>query len=499
MRRYLIALAAGTAMMLLGATVAHGTVPAVGAGVPAPGTGVWAKPLTGTPRFRIGSASPIEQVRQLVECDGTMYAVGSFSRIIHRGAVRSRHNVFSFRATSPFKLTKWRPRVNGEVNSIAFVDDNCSRAYIGGSFTSVNGTHVKNIAEVSTITGAVVKGFAHHASAPVETLLAVHGRLLAGGYYTRINGSSANPYLTGLNPTTGRDDGFVHLNISGHYQFPGVAYNGTKVYNQALSHSGERDLVMGDFTSVGGVKRQQIFMLYLGDARARVTGWTSRAFAGHCKTDEPFYVRSASWSPGDSRIYIATTGGKADGLRHGQYPLAGLCDAAVAFPATQTTVKPLWINYTGCDSLYSTAADASTAYFGGHERWSMNPRGCGLKGPGAYNAVGMEGLSPIDGALYVNKTNSAGYYERSRGLGADDMLVTSAGLWIASDNFGRSQTCGFVPKLSGICFLPYRDRTQPPKNADSRQLFDTLISRAWRDHEQPAQRPISQADAPVPR
>ena len=86
----------------------------------------------------------------------------------------------------------------------------------------------------------------------------------------------------------------------------------------------------------------------------------------------------------------------------------------------------------------------------------MNTFGCGSQGPGAYNAVGMEGLSPVSGRLYLDKTNSAGYYERSRWVGADDMLVTKAGLWIASDNEGNSQTCGFVSKLSGICFLPYR-------------------------------------------
>jgi hypothetical protein len=460
MRRYLIALGAGIALMGLGGAVANAAVPILGGGLPAPGTGVLARPVAGTPHFDVSNSGPIEQIRQLVQCGTTMYAVGSFSRIVHRSAARARDNAFSFHATFPFKLTKWRPNINGEVNSIAFVDGNCSHAYIGGSFTSVNGTHVKNIAEISTSTGAVVKGFAHHASAPVETLLAVRGRLLVGGYYTRINNSSANPYLTGLNPTTGKDDGFVHLNISGHIEFPHVAYNGTKVYNQALSHSGERDLVMGDFTRAGGLRRQQIFMLYLGGSRARVTGWTSRAFAGHCARDQPFYVRSASWSPGDARIYIATTGRRAQGQQQDQYPLAGLCDAAVAFPATETTVKPLWINYTGCDSLYSTAADASTAYFGGHERWSMNRDGCSFQGPGSYNAVGMEGLSPLSGDLYLNQTNSAGYYERSRGIGADDMLLTSAGLWIASDNFGHSQTCGFVSKLSGLCFLPYRSSPQ---------------------------------------
>jgi len=35
------------------------------------------------------------------------------------------------------------------------------------------------------------------------------------------------------------------------------------------------------------------------------------------------------------------------------------------------------------------------------------------------------------------------------------MLVTSAGLWIASDNSDGSQACGGVSGLSGICFLPY--------------------------------------------
>jgi hypothetical protein len=51
--------------------------------------------------------------------------------------------------------------------------------------------------------------------------------------------------------------------------------------------------------------------------------------------------------------------------------------------------------------------------------------------------------------------NSAGYYSRDRGLGADDMLLTGAGLWIASDNLDGSQMCGGVQNLSGICFLPY--------------------------------------------
>jgi hypothetical protein len=440
-------------------------------GVPAPSTAVLSKPVLGTPHFSVLDTNPVEQIRQLVQCGGTMYAVGSFYKIYGEGLPAggaTRQNIFSFSATAPFTVTSWAPNVNGIVNSIAFNNGNCSDAYIGGQFTSINGTAVKNIAEINTTTGVVVKSFAHNASAQVETLQAVGGHLLVGGYYKTINGSSAvpgnptyDPYMTSLNlnptssnPTTGKDDGFVHLNISGHYQYSGVSANSTRVYNQALSNRGTLDLVMGDFTSVGGQPRQQIFMLNLGTSPATVTGWTSSEFNGHCADSEPFYVQSASWSSNDSTVYIATTGRQPPGTK---LP-GGLCDAAVAFPATQPfqSVSHSWRNYTGCDSLFSTAADPSTAYFAGHERWSMNPNGCNGAGAGAYTAPGMEGLEPSTGALYVNpKATASAYYEHSRGLGADDMLITSAGLWIASDNLGNSQTCGNTSGLSGICLLPY--------------------------------------------
>jgi hypothetical protein len=44
---------------------------------------------------------------------------------------------------------------------------------------------------------------------------------------------------------------------------------------------------------------------------------------------------------------------------------------------------------------------------------------------------------------------------RGRGLGADDMVVTTEGLWIASDNAFNTDTCGGVHGHAGICLLPY--------------------------------------------
>ena len=69
-------------------------------------------------------------------------------------------------------------------------------------------------------------------------------------------------------------------------------------------------------------------------------------------------------------------------------------------------------------------------------------------GPGAIVAPGMEGLSPATGALTLNPT-------RGRGIGADDMLITSAGLWIASDNAQNTDMWGGKFNHAGICLLPY--------------------------------------------
>ena len=135
----------------------------------------------------------------------------------------------------------------------------------------------------------------------------------------------------------------------------------------------------------------------------------------------------------------------------------GLCDAAAAFPATQGRVFSDWIAYDGCDSLYSAAADSSAVYVAGHNRWFNNQNACNTKGTGAIPAPGLAGLTPgpAGGSLIRNATGKAGLYSRSRGHGADDMLLTGAGLWIASDNFGGGIQCGGVTGFAGICFLPY--------------------------------------------
>ena len=167
-------------------------------------------------------------------------------------------------------------------------------------------------------------------------------------------------------------------------------------------------------------------------------------------------LHAAAWSPDDSTGYLADTGVHPWNW-NGSFPMVGLCDAAAAFPASEKEVTHDWIAYDGCDSLYSAAADDSAVYVSGHNRWFNNANQCNKAGPGAIPAPGLAGLTPgpAGGSLIRNSAGTAGLYSRSRGHGSDDMVITSAGMWIASDNFGGGTSCGGQAGFSGLCFLPY--------------------------------------------
>jgi hypothetical protein len=421
------------------------------AGPATAGGGVSATPASGTPQ--LAGTSTGENVRQLVKCGKTMYAVGKFTSISQGGSTFARNNAFSFSATPPYTVSPWNPSVNGTVNTIAFAGGDCSSAFIGGQFTQVGGTSVKNLAKVSTSTGAVNASFGHNAQAQVETMLVTGSHLLTGGYFTSINGT-ARSYYASLDVNTGKDDGYLALNISGHYSYPGVDSNVSRIYNQQLSPDGTRVLVEGDFTSVAGQSRQQIFMIDLGSGSATLDSWHPSIFNDNCSVKEPFYLQDAAWGQGAvaSTIYAAGTGLHLTNW-NGTFPLTGPCDAVTAVSATSGAMQ--WQNFTGCDSLFSVATDSTTVYIGGHERWANNENGCNHAGAGAVKAQGMAGFDITKGAtLRTNGSGTAGLYSRARGLGADDMLRTSTGLWIASDNAQNVDKCQGVTGHAGLCFLP---------------------------------------------
>lgn len=421
-RRALIALAAA----VLGAAflIAPSAADAAVSGVPA-----------ATPQLAPDGTT--DQVRQLTQCGGTMYAVGGFTLVKDAGSTTAirRNNAFSFSATSPYRINSWNPNVNGYVDTVA-----CGAAgsvLLGGTFTSAGGAANRNLARVSDSTGASL-GFAFHPSGEVEHVEVMQGHLLVGGKFPG--------YLASVNPTTGQPDGYPMPAISGTYQYPGSHTGGTRIHNMSPSPDGTAVILSGTFTSVGGQHHEQLVRLNLTPGAPTVSAWEPTELEMHCAGVEPYYARDAAWSPDGSTIYTGTTGYHLDGAP--LVPAQGPCDALIAYPAQESRFDGhLWINYTGCDSFYAVAADTTTVFAGGHQRWLNNQFGCDYAGPGAIPQPGLAEVDPYTGAYQPGPN-------RGRGLGADDLLRTSAGLWIASDNLKGTDSCAGVHGHAGICFLP---------------------------------------------
>jgi hypothetical protein len=383
-----------------------------------------------------------QSITQMVACGSTMYAVGTATSVARGSQTYARSNAFSFSATTG-EMTAWAPAVNGRVRSIA-VSPDCRTAYLGGSFTEVNGVPAQNLVAVDTSTGAVRKKFGHTVDGTVYSITYTHGALLVGGGFTTVNGARRIA-LASLQPRTGKVTRYVRIAIRG-----ALGYNPTMVYGAKVSHDRKRLLIEGNFTSIKGHVRQQAAVLTLGRRSVTLDSWRARELLRACRL--PFYVRAGTWSPDDRTIYLATTGNRpktGPGHRPTQ-PRSGLCDAVAAFPAAKRSVRHRWINYSGCDSFYAVAADRRRVYVGGHQRWLDNSAGCDSEGPGAVSRPGIGAVDAATGlATSWNPTHS-------RGHGVSHLLLTGSGLWVASDTWknGNAQECGGVAGHGGICFFP---------------------------------------------
>ncbi len=406
-----------------------------------------------------GTDGTIEVARQITQCGSTMYVGGSFTEVRNPSSVTriARNNAFAFRATAPHTVLPWNPNVNGRVETIACAPDGA--ILIGGQFTTAGGAANRNIAKVDPVNGTS-QTFALHPAGRVAHMEVVRDQ---GGVLHLLVGGYAAPYLRSVNPVTGVADNYAMPAISGTYVYPNVAAHTTRIYNMSVYPEPYQPgsavvhpavLMTGVFTSVGGQRHEQVFRLNLTPGAATVSPWSPTDLYTHCFTRQPFYAQDAAWSPDMQTIYTATTGLRTYAeqlLPSNQRPQtrSGPCDATIAYPATETEFNGRrWINYTGCDSLYAVAADATTVFSGGHQRWVSNGGGCDRQGPGAVAQPGLSEVDPVTGAYQPGPS-------RGRGLGAADMLRTAAGLWVASDNQANTAACGTAKSgRMGICFLP---------------------------------------------
>ncbi len=394
-------------------------------------------PVSWTPSAVDGS------VQSIVQIGNTIVMGGDFTQVEAAGSSTpvSRPNILAFNATTGALSTTFLPQIDGKVEALLPSADGKS-VYVGGDFHTVNGSATKSLTELSLSDGTTVTAFKTPSNnGKVKDLRLAGGNLWVAGSFTIMGGVSQTG-LTTLDPITGAPSPYMRQQVAG-------TWNGgtTTVVKIDVTPDGSKLVGIGNFRTVGGQPRAQVFMLDLSGSSAQLANWQTDFYTSTCSASFNSYMRDLDISPDGSYVVISTTG-----AYHGS---TSACDETSRWnlSATGSGLAPAWTDYTGGDTTYAVAVTGTAVYVGGHMRWENNPYAGDRPGQGAVSRTGIAALDPENGLPYSwNPT-------RARGVGVFDMLATDQGLWVGSDtdrigNYAYHGKLAFLPLAGGEVVPP---------------------------------------------
>jgi PKD repeat protein len=423
------------------------------------------------PQSTIVSDNPVDwtphalngEVHALIQIGNRVIVGGTFTTI--RSATSStqisRRSIFAYNATTGALDNAFLPVVNGSVDTLLPSEDGQS-VYLGGGFSTVNGTSQPRLARVNLSNGSLVTTFRPTVNRQVLDIKMSGGRLFLGGYFTQVGGQPRT-VLAAVHPDTGALDPFVNLTFASPVRGAEL-----QVDKFDITPDGSKLIAIGNFSLVGGLRRVQIVMLDLTGPAASVRNWYTTRFEPDCSDQFWTYVHDVDFSPDGAYFVVVTTGGT---------PMNRLCDSASRWEtdAVGTNLQPSWVNYTGGDTLWSVGITGVAVYIGGHQRWVNNPFGSNTAGAGAVSREGLAALDPLNGLPYSwNPT-------RTRGVGVFDLTAVPGGLLMGSDTDRVGRNFEFHGRLA---LFPNSTLLPPPGYTGQLpgpvyQLGSTTITRSY--------------------
>ncbi|HET9650163.1 MAG TPA: PKD domain-containing protein [Microlunatus sp.] len=178
----------------------------------------------------------------------TVYVGGNFTTARPAGAAPGvnttpRANLLAYDITTGELISSWAPTTNGEVYTLAASPDN-SVIYAGGAFTTVNGIIRNRIVALNPSTGAVTNSFQAGADASVRAIVPTADTVYIGGVFTAVNGT-ARSRLAAVQASNGSLLSWAPEATSAS----GVS---AQVSTMALAPSGDKLLIGGKFTTLNG-------------------------------------------------------------------------------------------------------------------------------------------------------------------------------------------------------------------------------------------------------
>lgn len=337
-----------------------------------------------------GVASSMWQTNNTVDAlavaNGVLYAGGRFTSVRPPGSAQgsnetARSYLAAFNASTGALITSFNVSLNDRVRALAVSADG-SRLYIGGSFTTVNGSARSRLAAISLPSGSLDSGFTANASSSVTALAVSGSTLYVGGDFNTISGQSRSR-IASVNRSTGA------LNAA----FTASADN--RVRTIAVPSDASRVLIGGPFDNVNGVPQAAIASLDPTSGALRpwaATGIVPRPANGGCSS------ATASIRTQGTTAYV-TAEGDEPGCWEGVYA-ANISNGSL-----------LW-------NANCLGAGQDITMIGGWLYKASHQHDCGRqaggyvgeKNPSAFVWNRLTALRPSDGALahFSPNTNGAG-------------------------------------------------------------------------------------------
>jgi hypothetical protein len=411
------------------AALVLGTAGLAGASVTQPSV-VSENPVDYTPILVATTTIPSPRVDSIAQLGKTMYVGGLFSTVKDAsGTSFARHNLMAFDASTGAIRGSFAPNVDANIWA---VEAAAGAVYVGGEFKTIDGVSRVGLAKLDPTTGTVDPTF--NARFRVGRVNEI--QLLGTGPTAKlIVGGGMPGKLIALDPTTGRNTGYLQLPISD--PIPN-AWGGVSVYNFAIDNAQQRLAVTGNFSTVSGQPRSRLFVATLGANQATLSPWYYPGFTKPCSSTSSrriAYLQGVDFSPDGQFLDVAATGqvpvSRADIWPTGAATYPTVCDGAGRFNMNNDQA-PVWVNYTGGDSVWSVVDTGVAVYVQGHFQWLDNPLGgaseCRPLGAVCARRRGIGAIQPVTGkALPWNPDKPARQ-------GGKDMLATAAGLWVGSDS-----------------------------------------------------------------
>ncbi len=418
-----------------------GTAASVGNSHPQTGQIVSDDPANFTPHILDGT------VYSIVQVGDTVVVGGSFSQVrsATSSTVLTRRNLVAFNATTGVISNTFVPNPNSTVYKVQAALDGES-VYVGGRFGSAFGTsipsrlfkaHVADGTRDPTFRPSTFNG-------DIRDLEVIDNRLWVAGKFTHIGGT-AQKALGTLDATYGTRDSYFTGVFAGTHRDPTV-YTGdrTNVLQISSNPANNRLIAVGNFTSVNGTSRSQIVQFDLsGTSTYAMSPWYTTLFTSSCSRNFETIMTDVEYSPNGQFFVVSTTA--AWGGMSSAYGGNG-CDVVARFESASTSSSSVatWTAYTGGDSTWTVEVTDNVVYAGGHQSWQNNPIGSNRAAQGAVSRPGIAALNAVNGMAWSwNPT-------RTRGVGVQDMLATSQGLWVGSD----TDRIGAYEYHSNIALMP---------------------------------------------